>query len=1667
MVIRLTVEPAANVQVPANVHTLALDISYTSETIPTDGEVAEPVPHTRRVTFDADMRVDVQLDDASDQTLTLEVLAIGGVLTFTKNLSADSAGNAEWVIGQAEMTEINNVHQQLPSTPAPLRCTRSVRLVPTTAETLDYRKYHAYVSPVMDQSGLGSGVLAALATNGTTIASMEMAAEQAAALSGVNWSQAHLAIDGTITATFDKGSTKGWYWWLSGERQLAGFIPDDLAKADKKDFVSALPALNSRGRSELVASKEGCDRSKLVSANVTEAEVVNNPSVYAEDPGAFCTPFSNPERVLSEKSFSVIARVTQPEIGAVASTNTRATKLLQLDGDASDSRSTAGVGGFIRTLFSSTAQPTETLRNASAIRHIIPKNYLDFLKNLPSGRGLMSSTRPLQWEDDIAQYQAATVSIGHILEFRVRWRSNGYSLGTVSSTLTLAPRQTKRIQKVEWERSERARRGERTRLSDSENDSVTRERDYHDNVSANLSEWARGSSHSDVAGIAAGIGFFASGVLGGIGGGAGSSNSSSFQEGGRKTSASEHQRLRDAVRRHGDALRKFESTVVTEITQEENVTGTTEVLRNINYAHSLTVIYYQILRHLKVDTDFAGVRECLFVPFSIKPFDIDRAYRWREAIQSAIRSKRFLRALRYLKDVATNFSTSDIPPGARAQQELTYLRGSIHVDLAIERPRDKDDGSLDPGPWSTFQHLLNDPMRAIHSFISGMGAAERDHAFQSQYAQGIAAKWANRIKIKIGGNSIRVDSTLATAYRFNRGVRIDFVVPSGSLAGLRRTDLETVEVIPRDNLPPGSVANLTRLSFSYNTERFERSIQGRTGTNDLIHPVTGRAESAEVSFPLDSWELVNERLEIRRSVRDLLEHLNEHVEYYHKAIWWRMDRDRLLMMLDGFYVPNTVNVSIASVVDREPIGIIGNCLVYQVGAASFLGYGTIKTPEELYDLYAEKEPARDPVLVSLPTDGLYAQAIMDKCGALEEHFGNLDWALNDKDPELGSMDPALLASRRSDIAAAATAPTPFPATIINLQNAPDAPAPSGLQGVLNAVTNPNAFRDMAGLAGTQANALAGLQTAANLATNFGNQAAALELAKLAKAQEAARTADQKIATIQRAKDKGLTTEEVAAQQTREVLASMNPDAPRAQAPHENPVINKVIERMPSAPGSKLTASTGEGSVTLDIGGEAGAVVNASTGGGGGGAGGSGGGSGEGTGGSGGTTSAPVTVAINGSTLDNAAYVAWAPIPCTVRSDDGSAQRVLIRNVPSPGGGQLIFLTALDQAPEDEIIVDIPALGAATFFTCGRFDRLAGVGFASTNDKDTAIVVSTLDAATELARKPMMVRVRKDANTLTAGERDRFLSALMQLNQPGGVFVDFQNRHTGATNLEIHRRSSFLPWHRGFILDLERRMQEIDPSVALPYWRFDQPAPNVFVTDFMGVPTAGDPTGVVEFSPTNPLVNWRMQVLATLGSGRFSRQPSFNTATAASAIVASEADTIALGESFGERSDPLSFGRRMEGNPHGSAHISFGDDDPIGDIGLAPGDPLFFLLHCNVDRLWAKWQWLMPGQRFNPTQVSSYPNQGTGDASVGGEAGIGNFTDDTMWPWNGATRATSPPRPVDAPGGPLPDHPTIPNPGPRPTVASMIDFQGQFNVANQHGYGYDDVPYDHPGDPIAI
>jgi len=169
-------------------------------------------------------------------------------------------------------------------------------------------------------------------------------------------------------------------------------------------------------------------------------------------------------------------------------------------------------------------------------------------------------------------------------------------------------------------------------------------------------------------------------------------------------------------------------------------------------------------------------------------------------------------------------------------------------------------------------------------------------------------------------------------------------------------------------------------------------------------------------------------------------------------------------------------------------------------------------------------------------------------------------------------------------------------------------------------------------------------------------------------------------------------------------------------------------------------------------------------------------------------------------------------------------------------------------------------------------------------------------------------------------------------------------------------------------------------------------------------------------------------------------------------VFSEATTLALG---GPTNAYASF-RTMENNPHNPSHTAGGGSGGgwLSAVPQAVRDPIFFLLHCNVDRLWAKWQWTFG--RFTQTDVLTYSPQGSYPGS--GSPPPGHYLLDTMWPWNGITCATDPTRPCTAPGGSFPQVvPGAPPPWPRPY--DLVEYRFlDANTISGMGFSYDDVPF---------
>jgi len=406
---------------------------------------------------------------------------------------------------------------------------------------------------------------------------------------------------------------------------------------------------------------------------------------------------------------------------------------------------------------------------------------------------------------------------------------------------------------------------------------------------------------------------------------------------------------------------------------------------------------------------------------------------------------------------------------------------------------------------------------------------------------------------------------------------------------------------------------------------------------------------------------------------------------------------------------------------------------------------------------------------------------------------------------------------------------------------------------------------------------------------------------------------------------------------------------------------------------------------------------------------------------------------------NRLFMTWVPIRVRVRQvgvqPTDPAVTVTMRN--SGAVGQFWFSRNRANNGADQVTITVPADGSpAEFWMAGRF-RNPSRAFG-----DAAIAVIQND--TLLGSIPAMVRMRKNANTLTDGERDSFLNALSVLNGQGtGRFRDLRAMHVAVADGEAHRNSGFPSWHRAYLLDLERELQAIDPEVSLHYWRFDQAADYLFTQDFIGAPGTVRPV----FSVGHPLANWSTELSGIRRFLNFAPDqappPLVVDRLGRTEAIRDEAATLDLGSAFG------TFRSIYERNPHGFAHGSFRGDSDISQIHTAARDPLFFMLHSNVDRLWAKWQWFH--RRSNRNVAETYLQGGR----------IGHNLDDTMWPWNGETGN---PRPPTAPGGELQSSPLTDLPGSSPTVAQMIDFM---NVTGQTdepsggdlGFCYDDVPFE--------
>ncbi|MEU0083435.1 tyrosinase family protein [Streptomyces sp. NPDC006274] len=240
-------------------------------------------------------------------------------------------------------------------------------------------------------------------------------------------------------------------------------------------------------------------------------------------------------------------------------------------------------------------------------------------------------------------------------------------------------------------------------------------------------------------------------------------------------------------------------------------------------------------------------------------------------------------------------------------------------------------------------------------------------------------------------------------------------------------------------------------------------------------------------------------------------------------------------------------------------------------------------------------------------------------------------------------------------------------------------------------------------------------------------------------------------------------------------------------------------------------------------------------------------------------------------------------------------------------------------------------------------------------------------------------VRKNQAALTTAEKRRFTDAVLELKRTGR-YDAFVTTHNGFIMADTdhgprtgHRSPSFLPWHRRFLLDFEQALQTVDPSVALPYWDWTADrtvASSLWAADFLGG-TGRSRDGRVTDGPFAASTgNWPITVRV---DGRDHLRRSLG-AHGLQLPTRAETDSVLAMPVYDMppwNSASDGFRNHLEGwrgvNLHNRVHVWVGGQMATG---VSPNDPVFWLHHAFIDRLWTQWQERHPDSAYAPAAATS-------------------------------------------------------------------------------------------------
>nr|AGK88243.1 polyphenol oxidase [Cynara cardunculus var. scolymus] len=202
----------------------------------------------------------------------------------------------------------------------------------------------------------------------------------------------------------------------------------------------------------------------------------------------------------------------------------------------------------------------------------------------------------------------------------------------------------------------------------------------------------------------------------------------------------------------------------------------------------------------------------------------------------------------------------------------------------------------------------------------------------------------------------------------------------------------------------------------------------------------------------------------------------------------------------------------------------------------------------------------------------------------------------------------------------------------------------------------------------------------------------------------------------------------------------------------------------------------------------------------------------------------------------------------------------------------------------------------------------------------------------------------------------------------GAYNQEQSGHP-ELQLQIHNSWLFYPFHRWYLYFYERILGKLinDPTFAIPHWNWDHPTGMMLPAMFEDADPALKQNPI--FDPYRDVTHLPPAILDAEYAGANTgadcvNQISSNLASMYRQMITNATDTTSFsGGEFVSGDDPLQAGTLIAGSIERGIHTAMhrwvgnprmANNEDMGNFYSAGYDPVFYVHHANVDRMWKIW-----------------------------------------------------------------------------------------------------------------